>query len=164
MDQSGPVSVDGTATFNAKRLHEVTETCRLEYQYASGIKLILGQGQKDIPQGATFIGEKGEIFVTRGQLKSKPEEIVMSPAADSDVKLYKSANHHKNFLDCIKSRELPICDVEIGHRSATVCHLGNLMARLGRAIKWDPEKEEIVGDAEAAQWLQRPYRQPWKLG
>lgn len=164
MDDSGPVAVDGTATFNANKLHEVTETCRIEYRYASGVKLILGQKQKDIPDGVTFIGEQGEIAVTRGSLKVKPEELANAEPAAGDVQLYNSSNHHRNFLDCIKSRELPICDVEIGHRSATVCHLGNIVARLGRGIQWDPEKEEIVGDADAAQWVERPYRQPWKLG
>src|SRR5205085_929803 len=120
--------------------------------------------QKDIPEGVTFMGEKGEIAVTRGSLKSNPEELAKAEPTTDDVQLYKSDNHHKNFLDCIKSRELPICDVEIGHRSATVCHLGNIVARLGRTIQWDPEKEEIVGDADAATWVQRPYRAPWKLG
>ena len=61
-----------------------------------------------------------------------------------------SKNHHANWLDCIKSRKLPICDVEIGHRSATVCHLGNIAIRTGRKITWDPVKEQIVGDKEAA--------------
>ena len=79
------------------------------------------------------------------------------------MQLYVSKNHHANWLDCIKSRELPICDVEIGHRSATVCHLGNIAARLGRKIRWDPAKEQIVGDEEAARMVSRPYRAPWAL-
>jgi hypothetical protein len=64
----------------------------------------------------------------------------------------------------MKSRQKPICDVEIGHRSATVCHLGNIACRLGRKIAWDPGKEQISGDAEAAAMLTRPYRAPWRLG
>ena len=63
----------------------------------------------------------------------------------------------------MKSRELPICDVEIGHRSATVCHLGNIAVRLGREIRWDPSAERIVGDAEAEKWLDRPRREPYTL-
>ena len=81
-----------------------------------------------------------------------------------DVKLYVSNNHHANWLDCIKSRKLPVCDVEIGHRSATVCHLGNIAIRTSRKIAWDPAKEEIVGDKEVAAMLRRPYRSPWQLG
>ena len=63
----------------------------------------------------------------------------------------------------MKTRAKPITDVEIGHRSATVCHLGNIAVRLGRKIQWDPAKEQINGDAEAAAMLTRPYRSPWKL-
>ena len=71
--------------------------------------------------------------------------------------------HVRNFLDCMKSRALPICDVEIGHRSATVCHLGNIAVRLGRKIRWDPAAERIVGDEEAAQWIDRPRRSPYTI-
>ena len=69
--------------------------------------------------------------------------------------------HARNFLDCIKSRELPISDVEGGHRTAVACHLANISLRLGRKIRWDAENEEIVGDREASAMLERPYRQPW---
>jgi hypothetical protein len=137
--------------------------CRLISTYANGVKLIVGQGQKDIKGAVTFIGEKGVISVDRSKITSNPEELVKEPLVDGDVRLYKSPNHHANFLECIKSRELPICDVEIGHRSATVCHLNNMVARLGRKIQWDAASEKIIGDDEAAAMLSRPYRQPWTL-
>lgn len=126
--------------------------------------MVVGQEQKDIPGGTTFIGEKGRIFVNRGKLTSDPAGIIAEPLKESDVHLTVSKNHHQNFLDCIKSRELPICDVEIGHRSATACHLGNIVIRLGRKIAWDPKLETIPGDKEAAAMLSRPYRAPWTLG
>lgn len=69
--------------------------------------------------------------------------------------------HMRNFLDCIKSRAQPVSDLESSHRVSTVCHLANISLRLGRKIAWDAENEEIVGDAEAARWLSRPYRAPW---
>jgi hypothetical protein len=68
-----------------------------------------------------------------------------------------------NWLACVKSREPPICDVAIGHRSAAVCHLGNVTVRTGRTIRWDPAAEEVVGDPEANRLLSRPYRAPWSL-
>jgi hypothetical protein len=71
--------------------------------------------------------------------------------------------HARNFLDCVKSRQKPAADIEEGHRSATMCHLGNISTRLGRSLKWDAAKEQVVGDAEANRWLERPYRRPWKL-
>jgi predicted dehydrogenase len=163
MDESGPVSIEAEATFHPQKWHEVTQTCRISYRYASGVEMIVGQGQKDVPGGTTFIGSKGSIFVNRGKLSSNPLTIIKEPITDDDVHLYVSKNHHQNFLDCIKSRELPICDVEIGHRSATVCHLGNMACELGRKIQWDPAKEVITGDEAAQELISRPYRSPWKL-
>jgi predicted dehydrogenase len=69
--------------------------------------------------------------------------------------------HVRNFLDCVKSRKQPVSDLESGHRTATACHLANLSLRLGRKLRWDPAKEEVVGDAEANRWRVRPYRPPW---
>ena len=69
----------------------------------------------------------------------------------------------RNWIDCIKSREKPIADVEIGHRSTTVCHLGNIARWLGRRVKWDPEKEEFIGDDAANKLLDRPRRKPWTM-
>ncbi|HZU35321.1 MAG TPA: hypothetical protein VFA18_05415, partial [Gemmataceae bacterium] len=69
--------------------------------------------------------------------------------------------HVRNFLDRVKSRHTPLSDLESGHRVATVCHLANLSLRLGRRLRWDAEREAIVGDPEAARLLVRPYRAPW---
>ena len=163
MDDSGPLEVEGTAEFNPKGWHEVTEKCRIDYKYAGGITLTVGQEQSDIPMGTTFIGDKGKIHVNRGVLKSEPGDIIKQPIGDDEVKLYKSNNHHQNFLECVKSRELPICDVEIGHRTATACHLGNIAVRLGQKVQWDPKKEQVVGNDDVAAMLERPYRSPWTL-
>lgn len=161
MDNSGPIAVNGQATFNAEHLFEVTETCRITYTYANGVEVVLGQLQQDIPQGATFIGSEGELYVTRGKLTSKPVEIAARTVDGLPIQLTRSKDHVQNFLQSIKSRQLPICDVEIGHRSATVCHLGNIVARLGRGIQWDPQSETVPGDADAQQMTDRPYREPW---
>lgn len=160
MDDSGPISVEGKARYHKDHWYEVPEWCEATYQYANGVTVICGQGIKG---GTTFEGEKGSIFVNRGVLTSNPPEIIKQELKDSDVHLYVSKNHHANWLECIKTRKLPICDVEIGHRSATVCHLGNIAIRAGRKITWDPQKEVIVGDSEAAAFVNRPYRAPWKL-
>jgi predicted dehydrogenase len=76
---------------------------------------------------------------------------------------YYLPDHARNFLDCIKSRHDPIAPVEVGHRSVSVCHLGNIAMRLKRKIRWDPEKQEIIGDDEAAAMLSRPLRAPWTI-
>ena len=69
--------------------------------------------------------------------------------------------HVRNFLECIKSRRQPNSDLDSAHRVATACHLANISLRVGRKVRWDAEKEEIVGDAEASKMLTRPYRKPW---
>ncbi len=160
MDESGPVAIEAKARFQPDGWYEVPEWCEVTYEYANGIKVICVQGQQG---GATFAGEKGKIHVDRSRIESDPAEIVQEPLTASDVHLYESNDHWGNWKQCIKSRKLPICDVAIGHRSATVCHLGNIAIRTGRRIQWDPGKEKIVGDEEAAAMISRPYRGPWKL-
>jgi hypothetical protein len=93
----------------------------------------------------------------------KPAKFGDEPLTDSDVHLYESNDHHGNWLDCIHSRKLPICDLAIGHRSASVCHLGNIAIRSQKKIHWDPVKEKITGDDELAKMTSRPYRAPWSL-
>jgi len=162
-DDTGPVSTEGWAKFHPKRWYEVSMACRVTHTYANGVKLIVGQGEKDIPGGTTFIGSKGKIHVNRGRLSSDPADILKSPETTGDVKLYVSSDHKGDFLKCIKSGERPVCDVEIGHRSATVCHLGNIAIRLGRKIEWDPKNEKFIDDSDATSMAHKPYRAPWKL-
>jgi predicted dehydrogenase len=165
MDDSGPTTIEGTGTFNKNGWYETPESATVTYTYANGVPVVctLGKGGG----GVTVEGEKGTVSVGRGRLAvTLNGEKVADPykLATGDVKLYASPGHHKDFLDCIRTGKRPVADVEIGHRSATVCHLGNISIRLGRKLTWDPAKEEIVGDKEAAAMLSRPYRSPWKLG
>jgi len=115
--------------------------------------------------GILFIGEKGQIFVNRGRAITLPDgKKFTNDTSDSDkVHLAKSPGHHQNWLDCIKSRQKPICDVEIGARSVTCCHLMNLAYWHGRKLKWDPQKWEFPGDAEANSWRNREQRKPYTL-
>lgn len=160
MDESGPVSIEGKGRYHPERWYDVPDWCEVIYEYANGAKLICGQDQRG---GTTFEGEKGTIHVDRKRLESNPPELIHETLGASDVHLYASDNHHANWLECIKTRKSPICDVAIGHRSATVCHLGNIAIRTGRRIAWDPVRETILNDDAAAQMLSRPYRSPWKL-
>ncbi len=161
MDESGPIEIESTGSFDSQKRYEVPEKFSITYKYANDVTIYC---ESPAPKnGTTFIGEKGSIYVTRGNIESDPESILEEPLKETDVHLYESKNHHQNWLDCIKSRKLPICDVAIGHRSATVCHLGNISIRTQKKIKWDPAKEVVVGDAEVAKWVSKPYRAPWKL-
>jgi len=155
MDESGPVSAEGVAKYHPKGWYETPDWTDITYRYANGVIVKCGQGY---PGGCTFEGDRGTIHVRRNKLSA--DNTVKPTGA---VTLDRSDSHHRNWLDCIKTRKLPVADVAIGHRSATVCHLGNIAIRLGRKITWDPAKEEIVGDSEAAKWTTKEYRAPWKL-
>ncbi|NLG01777.1 MAG: gfo/Idh/MocA family oxidoreductase, partial [Lentisphaerae bacterium] len=80
-----------------------------------------------------------------------------------DIQLYKSPGHHQEFLDCVRSRKRTLTPVEIGHRSQTPGHLGAIAAIVGRSLKWDAVKEEIVGDPEASKLMGKQMRAPWNV-
>ena len=151
MDHTGPVEIHPPDGKDFKRL---------TYIYANGIPMTHGDGGA----GILFTGTKGTVEVTRGWFKTNPPEIAKEPLGPGDIRLYNSNNHMGDFFQCMKTRKRPICDVEVGCRSVTVCHLGNIAVWINRPIKWDPVKEEIIGDPEASRWLDRPMRAPWRLG
>ena len=150
MDNSGPVEIIPPEDPNA--------TTGVRYLYANGVEMIHDSSRG----GATFIGSDGKIFVDRGKFEAEPESIGQEPLGDKDIRLYASNNHLQDWLGCVRSRKLPICDVEIGCRSATVCHLGNLAYWNHRRLKWNPEKEKFIGDREANTWLNPAKRASWK--
>ncbi len=161
MDAGGPVTVEGKAAYKPGAYYEVPETFLLIYRYADGTELHCGCGPGQ-QVGTTFEGELGTLFVNRGKIVANPPELLPAdlPKFPGDT----TTLHHKNWLECIKSRALPAADVAIAHRTATVCHLGNIALRSGRPVRWDPAREVITGDAEQSAMLARPYRAPWKLG
>ncbi len=168
MDESGPSEVwtEGpkfqTVTYTEPegrgRGEKACNSPTVHFRYANGIKVVL-EGRN--MGGGLFLGDKGKIEIFRGRVTSNPDGIVKVPTKENEVHLYKSENHDQNFLDCIKSRKRPIADVETGHRSATVCHLGNIARWVGRPLKWDPVKEQFTGDAEANKLLDRPRRKQY---
>ncbi len=126
-------------------------------RYADDTLLTLGNGP---PGGAIFIGERGRITIDRGTCRVEPEALARSlgPLENSGRE-----SHMENWFACLASRQRPAADVEIGHRSTTLCHLGNIARWTGRRLQWDPEQESFVGDAEADQLLQRTQRKGYEL-
>jgi len=96
-------------------------------------------------------------------MKKATGRAVHEETRPDEVHLYRSTDHGGNFLWAIRTRQRAVCDVEIAHRTMSVCHLGNIAYRLRRPLKWDPVKEEFTGDAEANRLLDRPMRSPWVL-
>jgi len=170
MDDSGPVEVTPP---------ETNKYPSLTYRYANGVLLQvvdwkLEEQKHFVPEGwnghtrlqdfgPLFVGENGWIHVgRRGYLSSFPPEIVEQPSGEPDASR-PARNHHQNWLECIKTREQPVCDVAIGCRSTIVSHLGCIAHWTGRSLKWDPVKEEFLGDEEANRMRSRAIRPPWRI-
>jgi hypothetical protein len=130
----------------------------LVYVYANGVEMTHG-GEAD----CVFVGSKGVIRVSRQRIASDPEEILKESIGEKEWHVYPSKNHRRNWVECVKSGKATICPAEIGHRSATICHLGNIGYRLRRALVWDPVKEQFANDAEANQLLTEEPRAAWRI-
>ncbi len=157
---TGPVYIEGKADFPTAGLYETATNFDITYRYADGNVLNTCNRNR---HGINFQGTDGWVHVDRGVLEADPVELLSEELGPADVHLYKSNGHHENWLDCIQSRQKPICDVEIGYRSVSTCHLGNIAIRLGRPLHWDPEKITFIGDEEANRWISKPYRAPWHM-
>jgi myo-inositol 2-dehydrogenase / D-chiro-inositol 1-dehydrogenase len=112
-----------------------------------------------VPQFTTDGQPVGGVARSREPLENKLWTTAMTDTSGNQLDQFR--RHVRNFLDCVKSREQPISDLESGHRVATLCHLANLSLRLGRSLHWDPKAETTINDQEAAALLERPYRAPW---
>jgi len=159
MDGSGPVEVEGQGVPPADGIYETYTRFEVRYRYANGVTMIATNPE----QGVRFEGAEGWVQVWRGGMDADPKDLLQETLGPGDVHLYQSPGHHQDWLNCIRTRQRPICDVEIGHRSVSVCHIGNIAMRLGRKLQWDPEKEQFVGDEAANRWISKPYRAPWHL-
>ena len=130
----------------------------LTYKYANGVIMT-----RDNANGILFTGAEGKVEVNRGYLRTWPESLKDQQIRPEQIHLYDSNNHYVDWLDAIRKRTKPICDIETGCRSVTVCHLGNIAYKLKRPLKWDPNREVFVADDEANRLLSRSYRSPWYL-
>lgn len=157
---SGPVSIEASAEFPQRGLFNVHTRFRAEAVYADGVTLSMESGD---PSGVRFEGSEGWLFVRREGIEcSNPAWLSYQPGS-GQVKLYQSSNHMKNFLQCLRSRQDPAAPVEVGHRSNSLCIITHIAMKLGRKLRWDPDKEQFVGDDEANRLLDYPRPQPWQI-
>ncbi|MCP4590690.1 MAG: hypothetical protein GY842_08095, partial [bacterium] len=140
---------------------------KVSFRYANGVvvRLELDKGPMG---GAIFVGEKAKIEINRNKFTTNPPDFVRNPPQPATAKIWEGPGwtarpHIQNWLDCIKSREKPNADVEIGHRSVSLCHLVNITRWVGRKLKWDPAKETFPDDPEANTYLDRPRRKGYEL-
>jgi hypothetical protein len=132
------------------------------YRYADGTHLITSS---DGENGNRFIGDEGWIFVSRERIEASDPKLIKEPLHGETVRLYASNDHMGNFIDGIRTRKRPICDVEVGYRSVTVCHLGAIALRLGIPLDWDPKAEKFVGPRadKGNAMISREMRSPWRI-
>jgi len=151
MDKSGPIEI-----FAPDAEHPF-----LTYKYKNNI--IMTHEKWEWNNAVMFTGTEGEIRIGRGKLETTPASVKNIIIDDTKKHVYKSENHYKDFLNAMRTRTKPICDVETGHRTATVCNIGNIAYQLRRPLKWNPKKEKFKKDAEANVLLGRPMLNEWAI-
>jgi len=166
LDRTGPIEVSGIGVYPAAtELYNVPLEYDFNCKYKSGVVIrVANEARLPMGMGVTWYGENGWIHVDRGDkiTASKPELISVELGANKKP-LYKSDNHFKNFLECIRSRKETITPVDVAHRSISVGLLGEIAMTTKQKIQWDPEKEQIINNAVASKLLMRNFRSPWKI-
>jgi predicted dehydrogenase len=176
-DHTTPVSVEGTG----EPYHDIRDTLttyEIEYRYANGVKMQLmdlvtarkryfqfqfGESVRGVSVGLILMGTEGWIWVSRVGMRTQPESLVRTVFGPNDVRVLRSDDHPQNLLDAIRTGQPTVCPVEVGTHDEMICQMGDIAARLGRKIQWDPVKEVFVNDEAANRKLSRVMRSPWRL-
>lgn len=155
MDENGPVEV---VPPDGKEIKDLT------YKYANGITMSrTGRFEGQEVNGVLFVGSKGKVMVNRGFLQTWPDTLAKQKLGPNEIHLYECTNHYTDWLDAIRARKKPICDVAIGYSTVTVCLMGNIAYELGRPLKYDQTTQEFIGDPEANRLMGRVLRSPWRI-
>ena len=158
-DDTGPVEIKASAEFPDRGLFDVHTAFKAEGRYADGVKLFQQTGSA----GVKFVGDDGWLFCARGSMNASDRDILREKIGEREIHLYESSNHMTNFLECMRTRKDPVCPVEVGHRSNTICVITHIAMKLGRSLRWDPAGEQFVDDASANQLLDYAHREPWSI-
>ncbi|HLP76583.1 MAG TPA: Gfo/Idh/MocA family oxidoreductase [Candidatus Paceibacterota bacterium] len=163
LDRSGPTEVEGTGKYPpAGNLWNVIQEFEVRFTFANGVQLT---SKSDTSAYVRFEGSEGWIHVhDSGRIEAEPKSLLSWKPGPGDLALTYKRSEKRDFLDSVKTRERSQEDAEVGHRNSTLCHLAVAAIDSGRKIKWDPAREQVIGDAEASRLLEpKPYRSPWKL-
>jgi len=167
-DRTGPVEIEGRGVFPNEGFNDTAIDWHVECTYANGVKLIFTSTHRDVnsPEvGARFEGTQGWVQAqgNAASVLAEPASLLRSVIGPDEVHLYRSEQHAMNFLECIRSRTETIAPAEVAHRSTTICLLSDIAIRLGRKLRWDPQREQFIQDDEANRMLSRAMRPPWSL-
>jgi len=174
MDHTSPVSYEGNGSLPTKGLYDTVSQWDITCRYANGLPMrfmsertakavVMQYRQEWVSHGTTFFGADGWVSVDRTGLYTSNPKLKQVKLKANEVHLYNSPAQDRNFVDCIKTRKPTISPLESAIRSDTISHMSDLCVRLGRPIKWNPEKEAIIDDMQASRLLNRPVRSPWFL-
>jgi predicted dehydrogenase len=161
-EHTGPIEVEGRGVFCRGGLYDTAREYHLEYTYADGVKLFVDSGTPSLRFEGTdgWVGNRG----WRGKLEASRPAILNSVIGPDEIHLYTCPQgEHRNFLDCVKSRQACYFPPEIGQRCFTIAHIGNIAMLLGRKLRWNPQEERFINDDEASRMLARAARSPWHL-
>jgi len=164
-DHVRPVRVHAhLATIPTEGLVDTPIAWRSEVVYENGVKMSYSSEGNPHPDGVRFVGTEGWIHVTGGgTLTADPADVLKSVIGPGEVHLHAGPEHHRNFLDCVKTRQVAAACVQVGHHATTTCNLAEISARLGRRVKWDAGGQRFVDDDEANRMLKRAMRSPWRI-
>jgi predicted dehydrogenase len=161
-ERTGPVEIEDLGSeFPKTGLFDTVNRIHFRARYANGVELICTPS--GIGGTARFEGTEGWVHMEWNSFRTHPESLMDTVIQPNEIHLYESLDHKRNFLDCIKSGRDPITPVEVGHRSASVCHLANIAMKLKRRLHWDPDEERFINDEQANRLLSKPVRAPWHL-
>jgi hypothetical protein len=172
-DHTGPVFYEGTGEIPTRGLYDTVSSWDVRCEYADGVPIrfmghrvaqpVVTAYRPWCDHGTTFFGTKGWVSVDRGRILASDPAILEIAVKPSDIRLKKTRGHERDYLDAIRSREETVNPIESAVRSDAISHLSDIAIRTGRAIRWDPQTEQIVGDEFAARMIDRPLRSPWRL-
>ena len=171
-DESGPLEIEGSGRIAKDGLFDTIKEWEATHIYENGVKLIYTDhitARNNLPlyklpsMGVIFIGSEGWISVSRQLIDAYPKSVLTSVISPNEIRLPISNDHRRNFLDSVKTRQQPMCPVEIASRSDAVCHQADIAIRLGRKVFWDPVNERFKNDETANRMLTGSMRSPWHL-
>ncbi len=154
-----PVEYEGTGLIPDKGLFDTVVNWDIKGRYASGVEFTLKAGGDK----TTFVGTDGWIAPSRGRVSASSPALLKISAQPGQVRLLQDNHHYRNFLTAVQTRKTPASDIDSAVQSDFMSHLGNITIRTGRKTKWDPIKEQIIGDPDASRMMTRPMRSPWHL-
>ena len=160
VDLTGPEHIDGKATFQSEGIYDAPKEFEIHYRYANGLELVLASGDGF---GVRFEGSEGWLHMSGGEITASSDKILKSTIRPDELRVRTGPGHHADFVDCVLNRGLPATYAELGHRAASVCHLGFISCRLGKSLKWDPVREIFPDNPDANRLLSRAMRAGWTI-